>query len=145
MPVTIPQTQTILKSYFQTGSEPTQDQFAEFIGTMFYLYQGTLNAANAAIATADATQAAQAGAPGPVVIANIVNNAVVGTLTGVTSWLQQAGFGSNWILTFAAPFANTNYKVLVTGNLPQPTLALGTLTFNLANIHNPSGLILIWP
>jgi hypothetical protein len=50
----IPQTQTILQSYFVTGAEPTQAQFTELIGTMFYLYQSAVNSAAAAAATAAA-------------------------------------------------------------------------------------------
>lgn len=52
MPVVIPQSEVILRSHFETGDKPTQDQFAEFIGTMFYLAQRAQDTADAALAVA---------------------------------------------------------------------------------------------
>lgn len=53
MPTTIPQTETILKSYFETGDQPTQLEFEELIGTMFYYDALALNAAQDAQDAAD--------------------------------------------------------------------------------------------
>lgn len=54
MAVTVPQDLTTLLSYFETGDKPTQDQFEELIRTMFYLYQQTVDAAEAAQAVVTA-------------------------------------------------------------------------------------------
>jgi hypothetical protein len=63
MPVTIPQSEIILRSYFETGDQPTQDQFAELIGTMFYLA-----AQAAAIASSAGSDAAAALARTPLAV-----------------------------------------------------------------------------
>lgn len=47
MPQTVPQTESILLSYFETGDVPTEDQFAELIRTLFYLQAQTAAAAQA--------------------------------------------------------------------------------------------------
>jgi hypothetical protein len=128
MPVTVPQTQTILESYFQTGDMPTQDQFQEFIDTMFYLYeQMTEAAADAATAAAAATATANAAlALAPAVLLQGTITISGGAVTGFTlvSQLNVAGFaaensgGGTGIIdvTFTTPFANADYKVLTGGS-----------------------------
>src|SRR5579872_5876840 len=66
---TVRQTQAILLGYFQTGQVPTQDQYAELIGTMFFLYNETVN--NAAAAAASAAAAAASAAAEPAAFASV--------------------------------------------------------------------------
>lgn len=49
----IPQTQNILRSYFENGKKPDESQFWEFIDTMYVLYQQAVDAADALQAVAD--------------------------------------------------------------------------------------------
>jgi len=120
MPVTIPQTQQILESYFQTGSEPTAPQFQELIGTMFYLYQNALNQANQAAAAAAAAQAALALAqPRAYLIAYMIsvgqNNMLnFNIVKGVNiASVANPNFATNpTTVTFTNPLPDTNYGVL---------------------------------
>jgi hypothetical protein len=133
--MTIPQTQAVLLSYFQTGAEPTQDEFAEFIETMFYLYNEAVNAAAAA-------QAAQAAAPGPVVILSVTIAGGVATLTGAqTNVASLVPSGENFALTFTTAFGNTTYKALFFG-MEEVSRTDGGMVLSAGN---GSGLVLIWP
>src|SRR5271165_3076897 len=114
---TVPQTATILKSYFQTGNFPTAEQFAEFVDTMFYLYNDALNQAQT-----DATNALNTALAGePNVIAAFTlglgfagpGPALVGSTVGVASWnaINQSGIQVTLVVNFTKPFANLNYKI----------------------------------
>lgn len=48
MPITVPQTEANLLSYFETGDTPNQDQFEELIRTFFYHYNEAIAVANSA-------------------------------------------------------------------------------------------------
>lgn len=63
MPVTVPQTEANLLAYFRTADFPNQDQFEELIRTMFYLYNATLAAAEAAQAASEAVGDRAEGIP----------------------------------------------------------------------------------
>lgn len=107
---TIPQTQTVLQSYFQTGDVPTQNQFLEFIGTMFYLYNATLSAANAA--AADAATVSEA-LPLAAVTATYPDNGnstsfatIIGNPVNVSAVTYQStsGFTPNFIYQYSIHF-----------------------------------------
>lgn len=107
----IPQSQTTLKSYFETGDVPTQAEFAELIDTMFALYQDAIDSADAAQAAADAAEAAAlAGAAKAIVSATynagwtiIGNDLNVDSITIV---------GGSVRVTFTEAFADANYVVV---------------------------------
>lgn len=124
---TIPQTQSVLLSYFQTGDEPSQDQFAEFIGTMFYLYQATLNQATAAAASAAAAVAA-AQASGPLAYCRCILNTLQDfTITKNSNIASVAGVnvvGVPITFTFTTPLPDTKYVPLVYLNGVLSTLAI---------------------
>lgn len=127
MPITIPQTQTVLLSYFQTGDEPTANQFAELIGTMFYLYQEMLNASAQTQTLATATQALVNGSlPRAYLSAKIASvgagNIVVWTLNKSLNIASVSGanFTENaTYVTFNNPFPDTNYNVIAFWTGPQ--------------------------
>lgn len=119
MAIVIPQTQTILLSYFQTNDVPTEDQFKELIGTMFYLYNDMVNRATAAEDTAnEALALVESLCPTAVARGNYAGNAANfnGTHTGVAS-IAAIDPGSGLVIrfTFTTPFANTNYKTVYSG------------------------------
>ncbi len=111
MPVTIPQDEVMLLSYFQTGDKPTQDQFGELIGTMFYQFQSLSDRMDAlellvADAIARAPQAlASALWPGAGTIYTLeyqVNVAQIQVLSAPTRFR----------ITFIDPMPDTDYVVL---------------------------------
>jgi len=66
----VPQLESILKSYFETGDRPSQTEFDEFIGTMFYLY---VDAKTTAIDAANDAADAVSHAPMAMVAAHYVS------------------------------------------------------------------------
>jgi hypothetical protein len=110
---TIPQTQTVLQSYFQTGDMPSQDQFDELIGTMFYLFNESVS--NAAAAAASAAAAAASAALLPISASLTLTSGTVVSLAGANGIASAAvavvSASYRVTLTFTGAFANTNYKV----------------------------------
>ena len=113
MPITVPQDEVTLLSYFKTGDKPTQDQYEELIRTFFYLLQVANDNAQDAIDIANAlaprTALAMASAVHPGVgttytIENDFNVASIVTLTGP----------SRIRITFDTALAGTDYIVQVT-------------------------------
>lgn len=129
----IPQTQVNLRSYFETGDVPTQAQFAEFIDTMFYLYQQSQNTANAAVAAAAAATSATGrvlakwtNAAVPVTVMSSNTQSIVRTAT--------AGGFYTFRVTFLTPFNSVNYLVLPTittgvGGTANPTILTKTTNY----------------
>lgn len=111
MPTTIPQTETILKSYFETGDKPLQLEFEELIGTMFYYDALALNAADAA-----ADLATEAISLAPVCLLKYtVLGATINAQRNVASVakISTGGFDA-WRITWTNPFADEHYIVQIT-------------------------------
>jgi hypothetical protein len=110
----IPQDQTVLKSYFETGDTPTQAQFAELIDTMFALVQAAQNTANAAQATANSLAASGALAK---VFATVKADGppVLEDGFGVSSVTSQAlSSGQRTVrINFTTPRADNHYTIAV--------------------------------
>jgi hypothetical protein len=113
---TVPQTQTVLKSYFITGSVPTQNDYYEFIDTMFYYIGWTYT--NAQAAAASASNAVTAAAISPRCWGLIQNyNAGASRGYSVTNWAgcslytSNAGGSVQWVavVTFNNPVTNPAY------------------------------------
>lgn len=100
----IPQDQTVLKSYFETGKVPTQAQFAEWIDTMFALFQQAQTTANNAVAIASAITTG-------IRVFGLVSSAGV-LQDGYGCATSQLGAGVVRI-TFDDAFADTNYTLLL--------------------------------
>jgi hypothetical protein len=138
----IPETQTNLKSFFETGDLPTQAQFAELIDTMFYLYNDAKDSADAATAVAAAAVASAEAVSAPVIVQftnDEFTNAIVGLATGVASVVNIGAY--NFRVTFTTPFLNTLYKVMVAQGMT--ILALNT---NYIDVHapGPGVLLALW-
>jgi len=117
----VPQTETILKSYFETGDQPTQTQFEEFIGTMFYLYQ---LAQNTAVQASDNADDAVSHAPLAMVTARYVsgtaytldsqqNIASIQTRRVSDSVLDNVG-NLKLRFNFTTPIVDANYVLALT-------------------------------
>ncbi|HEV8523080.1 MAG TPA: hypothetical protein VGQ71_01165 [Terriglobales bacterium] len=108
----IPQTETILKSYFQTGDKPDQLEFEELIGTMFHQDQ-------LAITTADdaADVAADAMALAPVCLLKATAGGGVTppwTLAAQRNVAAMASIGSGTVrITWTTAFPNVNYVPVI--------------------------------
>ncbi len=118
----VPQSQATLKSYFETGDKPSQAQFAEVIDTMFW-YINDLNARTAAAeqAAADAARAAatvllKASFAAGTKTWNISDQVRVASVVVVdpqaVQLVHRVTFSGN-------PFANANYKLLLSHNYPE--------------------------
>jgi hypothetical protein len=118
MPVTVPQTEANLLSYFQTGDKPTQDQFEELIRTMFYLYNVVVTSAAAAEVSAAAAQAKVAALPNcfffVLITVNADNTYTIRDSSNVAS-VAVGTAGKLVQINFTAAAASTNYAV--TGSL----------------------------
>lgn len=133
---TIPQTQSILQSYLRTGLVPTQDQWTELIGTMFYLYNVQLNAANNAVAIAEAAAATALSNPSVFMRATFPSGgAFVADVASVgisSATLLSSGSGtSTFRITFFTAFsAVPNYVMLnkSPGTTGTPSAATPTTT-----------------
>jgi len=117
----IPQTQSVLKSYFQTGLVPTQAQFAELIDTMFFEYQNMQS--NVDDAQAYLTLATES------LITCAVNAQM--RYTGST-WVTTGAGASGGLtglppsltmrFTFSSPRPNTSYLTLASGTVSNKTV-----------------------
>lgn len=150
MPATIPQTETILKSYFETGDKPVQQEFEELIGTMFYYDALALNAADAA-----SDLATEAIALAPVCLLKYtVSGGTINAQRNVASvaLISSGGFDA-WRITWTNPFADANYIVQITWTdatvntmgmriLSQLTTHIDIRFFNGASVDNPSQIFL---
>lgn len=113
----IPQTETILKSYFETGDQPNQAQFAELIGTMFYLFQQAMDAAETA---QDDAASALARQPQALVKATYPGSGssytVDAAAINISSITVDTSGGSNAPkvrVTWTTPFSDATYRVFV--------------------------------
>lgn len=108
MPDVIPQTETILKSYFETGDQPKANEFREFIGTMFYLFTQSIAASDAA--NVNATDALNRA---PKAFLKRVGGVNLGALN-IASFVQSGTGNANVTITWTTPFLNADYKVSIT-------------------------------
>jgi len=117
----VPQLESILKSYFETGDQPNQTQFEEFIGTLFALYVDAKTTANEA--AADAADAVS-HAPMAMVAAHYVsgtsyvldaqsNVASIETRNISGSALSDVG-NRKLRVNFTAPLASVDYVISFT-------------------------------
>ena len=132
---TVPQTQTILKSYFETGKIPQQTNFDEWIDTEFwYVNQIASNAAFAA------SNAAFLSSVSPIVGSfrlTLTNNAPGYLADRVLGFTNVSGSFNNFISYqgsvtnfFTAPMPDTNYGVnLVESSPPQSFLVTNQWPF----------------
>jgi hypothetical protein len=115
---TVPQTQTVLKSYFNpTGAIPTTNSYNELIDTMFWYIGDAWTNAQAAAASAAANPIGAAVAlgvnnslpPGT----NSVNATHTNNFSHLTSYYDNPGGNDTWRFTnyFAIAFANNDYIV----------------------------------
>lgn len=120
---TVPQTQTILKSYFVTGNVPTQTNYMEFIDTMFFFIQ---TMATNAWQMASNAQVIAASGPRATIRWQIIDYAGAGALASDTNnvstnfWgYTTSGSGASltyiFYLTnfFRVPFQDTLYFPLL--------------------------------
>jgi hypothetical protein len=125
----IPQTQSNLKSYFNTGDQPTEAQFGELIDTMFY-YLGDLQAQIGTLETSIADQPGLASVflqttavATPVTTGYLGAASVVSTATRTLNDVTP-GVGNVTMrtlrITFSTPFATTDYTVLAFSNTARP-------------------------
>jgi len=130
----IPQDQTVLKSYFETGDTPTQAQFAELIDTLFSLFQTAQTTAAAAVTTANAANTGRA-----MVRANVSNitTHTINTLMSVNvasiSYISTSGGFANYRMSFTTAYANTNYLVPLLTNVTVVTKSTGYLDFRIGD------------
>lgn len=106
----IPQTETVLKSYFVDGATPTEAQFAELIGTLEYLYNESLSAANNAVATANAAKTIA-----PHCYARVRYSSGVWIIDRQVGCTAAVNTGTKQVtLTFSTALADTVYPYLAT-------------------------------
>lgn len=150
-----PQTQAVLTSYFLTGLTPTQEQFAELIGTMFFLYNETVAAAAAAAAQANASGCVAAWGKFKYLshTGTTLNIQVLGSYNCAISGLYTPQGGGLSACVFTATFTNPlpdtagffiGQSVPPTGTLPPTTSqiigpAILTSTASFAFIPPPLG------
>lgn len=114
MPVTVPQTESTLLSYFQTGDTPTQNQFEELIRTFFHIAQQATDAAEMATAAAATVQPYAARVFGAVRITGYgppLTYTVIHTFGCAISVTYPAFNSPLLTATFTTAFANANYVV----------------------------------
>lgn len=116
---TVPQTQTTLKSYFQTGLRPSQAQYAELIDTMFwYAGQSYTNAQYAAQQAANLQTIYQGYVNFTIIvgatITNSINNnfnvAVVTVTNSFGAGVDIVATNNNGVSNGAGPFNIHRYK-----------------------------------
>ena len=116
MSVTVPQTQSNLLSYFQTGDTPTQDQFEELIRTMFHMYQQAVTAAEEAAASAAAAEELVSDEPTPVASGRIdydgPDNA--SELVGCTVAMNYSGNSMRTQIALDSPLDNDDWFFIFT-------------------------------
>lgn len=132
----IPESAATLKSYFQTGDKPTQAQFADFIDTMYALFQEAIDTAEAAEAAVTALTSsgflakafANTTAAAPPVVAE---SAGIASITSIS-----LGGGQRTIrITFTTAFADTNYTYVVTALSAGTSTAVTQVTKNVAYLE----------
>jgi hypothetical protein len=132
---TIPQTQTVLQSYFVTGAVPTQTQYQELIGTMFWYANQTYSNSLVAASNSAALTAQYKSAFGAVPVPGCSGHFTAANNLSVATNCSYGGVGSGYTTTlnFAFAFPDTNYlvigKVTSTGGstyIPLPTVSKTT-------------------
>lgn len=118
MPDTIPQTETILKSYFENGDQPQENEFRELIGTMFYLFTQAIAAADAANANATAALDRAPKAMLKRVAGVNYGTLNIDTVTNPSGNLRR--------VTWTTPFLNADYKLSITP-IEQPASNIGLI------------------
>jgi hypothetical protein len=108
---TVPQTQLILQSYFQTGQVPSSTNYMEFIGTMFYLYNASVSNAQAAAASA----ANLFKASGEFYLDHSASAVVIGgnNITSIVPFGASSGQSNHFAITFSNNVPSTNYTVFL--------------------------------
>ena len=144
---TVPQTQTVLKSYFTTGNVPTQTNYWELIDTMFWYVNAIYT--NSQTASSNAALAV-ALSPSLGTFQLTANNSFPQAAIAHTNNIASLGYsyGNNsgalfWHITnyFSNPMVNTAYiPVLTSGNNLAANVAIVQFTncivFNLTNLAN---------
>ena len=116
----IPQTLNTLKSYFTTGSKPSQAQFFEWLDTMYALYQQGIDAATAAN-TAAASAVTSAGTS-PKVLLNASISSSVWT-KGANLNVGTVGVPAVGLVRVTFSSALTNNQYIVVGGMYLPAAA----------------------
>lgn len=129
---TVPQSQDILKSYFVTGAVPTQNDFDEWIDTMFWYINATYTNSLGAAQSAQEAQAANNHKFASVYVALGLSSANLPTWT----FYETNGFSSNSIVTGTVnPFGTLEHTIWLTNYFATPltnvagTPATGPLFF----------------
>lgn len=148
----IPFTASQIKAWLETGDHPTQQQFADWVDTLFYMNQQALDLATAADAAAAAAVAAVAARPGPKVLVALKN--VAGTWTVAKQFGCTAVVSGFEILTvtFSTAFADTNYALLYSyssssgSSHPLITRNVGSFVMNLSGLTGSQSMdFALWP
>jgi hypothetical protein len=110
---TVPQTQTVLKSYFQTGNVPTQNNYAELIDTMFWYVAATYT--NSLAAQSNATVAISRN-PVAASLQWTLHTSVPYVSISHTNGISSIGYkysSGSWTMTnyFSTPMSDTTYQV----------------------------------
>jgi hypothetical protein len=128
----VPQTQTILKSYYITGARPKQANYWEWIDTMFF-YVNVL-ASNAAVAQASAQTASTAiRCYGTLIVSN--SFWVPTNLYGCTLTFMRITNNTYARINFNTPAATPYYVPIVDGLRSSPSIAQ-QLTYSTLSITN---------
>lgn len=114
---TVPQTQTVLKSYFQNGSVPNSTNYAELIDTMFY-YIGQMSS-NSAVLSSNSAVLLNTFQAAPALDCSAIRRGSTWYPTNCT--ITSLG-SNNWVLvTLPHVYPTTNYYVKGSGSLaPTP-------------------------
>jgi hypothetical protein len=134
---TVPQVQSVLRSYFLTGYKPKQANYWELIDTLFWYFNATYTNAVAAATSAAQLNATYNSIPQPVATGRF---SAYNNLFGTN--ISLVGVGASYAVTcnFATPFPNTNffirwYNATGTGsysNAPVYVVATNKIVFNLS-------------
>lgn len=146
---TVPQTQTILNSYFQNGAYPNQTNYAEFVDTMFWLANQEYTNAQFAISLAEqatennplnnhvvAFMDANWEVPGTHAVTFNVSSNINLTLTGDTN--------DALYFYFSTPLADTNYIIFwgpITTNTAYSTADINVIDAAFFNYSSVSNLV----
>lgn len=142
---TVPQTQTILKSYFQTGSVPTSTNYAELIDTMFYYVaqadSNAVNAANSANAAQSfflATAKVQLSVAGTNLVATLTNANNIASCSVTNLYLRNNSghytYYGQFLITLSNPMPGSNYTAVVSA----PASLTGS-SFNVYYVTSANG------
>lgn len=132
---TIPQIQSVLRSYFVTGAVPTEENYWEFIDTMFwYANYCATNASWAAQQVASLSTNISARVSGLVQIVDYGTNSpgqcLIYDAYNITNIAYiHPGGGSEYLsFTFINALQNTNYLISLSGNFGNPTMPWGLIS-----------------